>query len=386
MIPSLNLFVAHAFEPRSKAFNRREFKNTVNYIVAELIESGLASLNAVYGVKFDETVISEALMQLLKTADIGLIEISDNNPNVLYEYGYLMAAGKPTILIRSKRAARHGPDVPADIKGRIFVEYDDLADLRKKLIAPLATAVSRRQLSVESLILRLAHIWFPRDVQSIHVIAAHEYESVSSISRNSENYTVLDRFCDKDAVLEVMAFLSRIYPHARVIKYTDKEFSAQLALQENLVIVGGPGSDGKAVPGGNAICRQFRSRVRSRISYSPDCQEMLWSADDSQIHQRCSHRRESDETVEDWGYFACMPNPYNSHRRVVMIHGLHTFGVLGGTLAFGDSADARLNLEVLESRFEGDVPRSFESYFKVRIEQGVTLCPSIASTNIYVLG
>lgn len=65
-----------------------------------------------------------------------------------------------------------------------------------------------------------------------------------------------------------------------------------------------------------------------------------------------------------------------------MLHGLHTFGVLGAALAFGDTVEGSRNVSTVETAFGSIDSLAFEAHFRVSIEQGVTLCPAIELENL----
>nr|VFJ47404.1 MAG: molecular chaperone HtpG [Candidatus Kentron sp. FW] len=67
-----------------------------------------------------ELNIQQALIRQLREAHFGIAEISNNNPNVLYEAGFLHALGKPVILLR--RDESEAP-VPFNILGVFHGQY-----------------------------------------------------------------------------------------------------------------------------------------------------------------------------------------------------------------------------------------------------------------------
>jgi len=62
-----------------------------------------------------------------------IVDISDWNPNVMFELGLVYGLGKEAIIIKQKDAK-----VPVDLQGMIYVPYDDYVDLKDALVKYLA--------------------------------------------------------------------------------------------------------------------------------------------------------------------------------------------------------------------------------------------------------
>lgn len=74
-----------------------------------------------------------------------LADITENNPNVWFEVGYAIAAGKEVVFVCSR--GREAP-FPFDVQHRNIIQYatdslSDFADLRKKLVARLKAAAKK---------------------------------------------------------------------------------------------------------------------------------------------------------------------------------------------------------------------------------------------------
>ncbi len=91
-----------------------------------------------YRVDRDNTVqvIAEAIEGGIRNAEICLAEITEDNPNVCYELGFAVAAGKPVIMVCSdERVSRK---YPFDIQHRIVIRYgtratSDFLKLQKEI-------------------------------------------------------------------------------------------------------------------------------------------------------------------------------------------------------------------------------------------------------------
>src|ERR1700730_12701180 len=62
--------------------------------------------------------ITEDILQGLKDATLCVADLTENKPNVMWETGYAMALGKPTILI-----GQSVETIPFDLKNHRILEY-----------------------------------------------------------------------------------------------------------------------------------------------------------------------------------------------------------------------------------------------------------------------
>jgi hypothetical protein len=85
-------------------------------------------------VRLDEKCIlgsmTGRMLHEISRAAIVVVEISNNNPNVLYELGYADALRKPAILVVHFHLENQ---VPFDIRDRQYIAYSDERDLQGKL-------------------------------------------------------------------------------------------------------------------------------------------------------------------------------------------------------------------------------------------------------------
>ena len=81
--------------------------------------------------------------------------------------------------------------------------------------------------------------------------------------------------------------------------------------------------------------------------------------------------------TEDYGYFAALRNPYDEKFRAVLLHGIHTLGVVGAARIFSDETNAEVNYKFLiDDFFAGAIDDiSFECTFNVDINYGTVLSP-----------
>lgn len=78
--------------------------------------------------KIDETIIN-----YLKTADLVIIDMSEHNPNVFYEFGFRHSTGKPFIPIRTKTSEKIPFDVSTLRTIEFTTEVDDIEQAKRQL-------------------------------------------------------------------------------------------------------------------------------------------------------------------------------------------------------------------------------------------------------------
>lgn len=245
--------------------------------------------------------------------------------------------------------------------------------------------------SIESLNIKsmFYKLWFSKKTQSIVIVVSPEEDKPQDANIYSRNYGFMDNVGDKDAILEIVKLLSKKYPKAELdIRSADTYEPSYKNLRKNIVVIGGPGGseyemlDGTLVDDcGNKICREFGKKINSKVSYSNDCETMI--VDDNKYKAQY----ESDGIMEaDYGYFCAMPNPFNHESRVILIHGIHTLGVVGAAIAFSDDSIAESNFQILNELFSKETKNEimFETFFNVAVHKGQAFCPTINAKDIFI--
>jgi CheY-like chemotaxis protein len=87
----------------------------------------------------DNVVVMCKICQGIQKARYAVIDISDWNSNVLFEYGLVCGLGKRAILIKNKKAK-----VPTNLRGLEYISYtDDYEELKSKIIDSLGNLVEK---------------------------------------------------------------------------------------------------------------------------------------------------------------------------------------------------------------------------------------------------
>ncbi|HZS74067.1 MAG TPA: hypothetical protein VFA69_06140 [Candidatus Nitrosotalea sp.] len=367
----IRIFLSYAFTPKQGAYTKDE--------IQRVLEEGIDSVKQKLGERirnfrieadYELTeyggILRSELLSKISNADIFIADISDNNPNVFYELGYIDALKKPTIIIKSRKEEEQY-QIPSDISDRFYLKYDKITDVKDRLADSLKKRIEE-VLEVPHLSLDdVRRLWFAEDASVINVIGPPSETKTKFSEVQSPNYVYLDRLGDKDAMLEILILLSRLYPSAKIRKFMAKDFQPSM-LDENIVVVGGPGAPDEV---SNSICKLMTEKLKSRISYSDDGEKMCLN--DGKAFS--SEYDKNQEIITDYGYFGRMQNPLNPRSTVILIHGIHTYGVLGSARAFSDHDLATKNVQTILD--EIGLNPYFESWFRTDVFNGVVKIPEI---------
>lgn len=378
---SINIFVSHPFVPNNGVYDIEKFRTNITLLIskAENIvrkEYQDFDIDATFFFTDPFTTLPSQIEQEIRNCHLAIVDITENKPNIFFEYGLLYGLNIPTILIKTEASMVDFP-IPADLKDRFPIVYKGFDSLIETVVNKLAEAF-KKILHNDSLAnIYLNKIWFPTDVGTIHLVAPVETEKPEFASTESRNYIFLNNLQDIDSVLEVSNFLNRTYRNTKICMYASDEFSKHT--DENLVIIGGPGEDGD----GNAICAEIMELMDVKINYCFD------EEDETMIYDGKTFTAEykGGKITKDYGYFARFPNPLNPRASVILIHGIHTFGVLGAAKVLSDIPAAQGNIrKILKKLNLDDIKEaSFECFFPVNVFKQTVMCPEIEYIHILPL-
>ena len=371
---AIRVFLSYAFEPWQKAYKAPEIRAMLDRAVeAAGRRPGLAGrdvrLVTDYAME-PGRILRDEIHRKLRASDVAVVDISDNNPNVLYELGYMEALGKyPPILLKSNKE-KEKYKVPSDINNKIYLPYDHIDDVEGLLANALEKQVAE-MLDAPPGLNEVRMLWYGKEARTIHVIAPQSQQETEFASTESPNYDRFHKFGDKTAVWETLVLLTKLYPGADVKVHVADEFDMESEMRrDNLAVIGGPGFGDE----GNRVCRTILQRMRSAVSYAEDYETMLAG----QGKLRATY--EGRQMTQDYGYFARFRNPYNPDSAIVLAHGIHTLGVLGAARAFSVDPVSRDNIVWALDELGSDP--CFESWFPVGVTNGVSDVPEMRTAKL----
>jgi hypothetical protein len=370
---SINIFVSHPFVPKNSTYNLKQFRSNIKSLITKA-GNIVKKEHQDFEIKivFDFNDFYESLPQQIETnirnSHFAIVDITENKANIFYECGLLYGLNIPMLIIKGKKSLNKFP-IPSDIKNRLVIDYKDGDELIRKCLENVADQF-RRLLHHDSLSnIYISKIWFPKDVPNIHIITSSEPTKRPEFSSpDSANYMFLENLGDKDSLLEIVTFLNRTYRNVNVALFAADNYSHNL--EGNLVLIGGPG---ETTGDANHICKIMMEKMKLKIHYSNDCEKLIYKS------TQFKATKKGKQINLDYGYFARFPNPFNPATSVILVNGIHTFGVLGAAMAFSDHPAAQGNIrKVMEKLNLPNIKQaSFECFFPVEVSQQMVSCPTI---------
>lgn len=370
---SINIFVSHPFVPKNATYDLKSFRDNIKKLITKA-GNIVKKEHQDFDIKivFDFNDFKESLPQQvesnIRNSHLAIVDITENKANIFYEYGLLYGLNVPILPIKAESSLKKFP-LPSDVKNQLIITYKNFDELIKTCVERLADEL-RILLHYDSLAnIYLNKIWFSSDVGNIHVVTSTEGEKREKFALpTSDNYMLLESLGDKDSLLEVMSFLNRNYRNTNSSMYAADSYPNNM--EGNFVVIGGPGDE---EGDGNKICKNFMDRMDVKVTYSNDCEKLLFG------RKKFTATKVKNKTVQDYGYYARFPNPFNPNSTVVLIHGIHTFGVLGAAKAFSDHPSAQGNIRKVLKKLKLDNIKqaSFECFFPVEVYQQTVVCPEI---------
>lgn len=377
---SINIFVSHPFKPDNVVYDLEKFRTNIKLLISEaenIVRKDYNDFELDKIIEFSDfqNGLPKQIHSSIKKSHFAIVDITENKPNIFFEYGLMKGLNVPTLLIKTKKSFADF-DLPTDIKDEIAISYENFDELRAKCLNNVVILFKQLLNSDVLYNVHLNKIWFNNNPQTIHVVTSSEANKREFASPESDNYMFLENLGDKDALLDIMTFLNRNYRNVRLPMYAADDFKSQF--EDNIVVIGGPGDeDGDS----NNLCGLMTQKINSKISYSEDCEILQFDGNEYRAIKK------GNKTIMDYGYFARFPNPFNSKSSVILLHGIHTFGVWGAAKAFSDHPLAQGNIKaVLEKLKLDDIKQAaFECFFKVDVLPHSVVCPTVSVDKIIPL-
>lgn len=132
----MNVFVIMPFREPFNGYYQQLYRPTLEQLGYEVVRADDI---------FNPRPIMLNVQDSILAADMVLCELTDRNPNVLYELGLAHAIGKPAIMV-----ARSEDDIPFDLRHIQFITYDpEQPGWRERLVAGITSSVHALEQSIE---------------------------------------------------------------------------------------------------------------------------------------------------------------------------------------------------------------------------------------------
>ena len=268
--------------------------------------------------------------------------------------------------------------------------------------------------SVKNSIKNFCNLHLFKDPSDIYIICSKEPELPANASVYSPEYQYVNNFADKDLLLYVYGFLSKIYSNAKIyIKYPyEYKFESNAGrrfMQDNLVLIGGPATNSilrkvlydencpitkytKVIfpPStekerenediraccncphfkdgtGKIVCE--RSKNFCKIEEIKQIDNRVFALKGNPIYTNKFETYSSDNLlIEDYGMFAALENFYSTSHRIVIISGSHSLGALGAFKSYVPLDNSVASQRTIDNNYSKvNEYKNFASFHKTTI-------------------
>ena len=253
-----------------------------------------------------QTIINEVI-KYIDTSSFCVFELSDNNPNVLFELGYAYSKGKGIALLKNKGSQM---SIPSDLSGLFILYYDDsisLENLALDLSIYIEESIKKTIKEKHEYLLR--RIWSFRDDEKVIFVSGNL----------KDQYLVLPP--DASALLESSLNVKTLYPNVNIERFYAIDLPQEYENSMSIVSIGGPSS--------NQVTRRFLDKVNFPWNYvrpTPDAKQIMVNKISKQKRTRVLD--ENGHVKRDFGFFMKIPNPSAENKTVILITAMTTEGVL----------------------------------------------------------
>lgn len=265
--------------------------------------------------------VTDGIIKFIEKSIFCLFEISDNNPNVMFELGNAYAKNKGLIFLKHIESTST-KQVPSDIIGKFILyygggDYPDLEKMRPKIVESIRDYV----IDVYN---KKSETWMRRiwDIKGDNLVV---------VSGNLfSKYIVEPR--DADAMFASTLKLVNLYPGLKVKRFYSKDFPEKSFQGNDLLVVGGPDS--------NKITKKILEGLDPTFpfSYEETDEPYDFVLKDRSSLREFKKRFDGKDLKSDYGFFLKVPNPYASERNILLITGIGGEGTFACSqaLPFGD--------------------------------------------------
>lgn len=328
----LKVFVGYQIE--SEYHDTEDLKEAI-FKAKEIVEENFSNIDL--EIKFGEfgagKVLFNEVLSAIKDCEIAIFDISENNPNVLIEVGLAYGNNKQVILLKNE-SSKERFKVSSDISAFIYVPYKD-KEAVPETYSEIANSILTYLKEAPESLLYFKSLWGFRDVDQVYVVCPELEEPEKRQYPEPQEFLYLGKYGDIDSLIVIYSSLNKIYPQLSMKFCTSEEFKniPGNPYASNLILIGGPDY--------NKVTDSFMKYTPFEFSQDETDETTLVYKQGNRIFRP---EFKLHQEIVDYGFFLKIPNPYNPDKKLIMINGIHTYGVYGSAKCFSLYDEHEINI------------------------------------------
>ena len=322
----IKIFVGYKID--SEYHSSKSLKNAIGTVKSLIEDSIDVNLEIQYGEFSPGRFLFNEVFKAIIECEVAVFDISENTPNVLIEVGLAHGNNKHVILLKNALSEEKFK-VPSDINAFIYVPYRNNKTLSQiDTCKELANAIISYLKEIPKPMLYFKSLWGFSETDQVYIVCPELEEPEKRQFAEPQEFLYLGKYGDIDSLIVVSSTLNKIYPHLNIKFCTSEEFKSIPGnpYAANLILIGGPDY--------NKITEAFMDSSSFEFIEDKQGDTVLRYKKTGQNFKSRFREQEKIEEVIDFGFFLKMQNPNNPDKKVILINGIHTYGVYGTAKCF----------------------------------------------------
>jgi hypothetical protein len=380
----INIFFAHQYSDTriSKSDKEQALIDAVQAIQSKELPNSEYELEWQNFELDTGTHIGEQIIDIIETSDIFIADISQQNPNVIFElgvaYGFQKLADKHLIWIAHEET--DVSNIPSDLRG-LYIQkynYNNLKSLLERRIGVLTKEIIdvREDYDHEE---RIKRYWGELNNSSIDLVCSEipDQEKPDFASPTHINYLRYAKFADLDSLVYLKSAFTKYYPGSHIRHFTHSEYVNRDAKIQ--IVIGGPTWNTKT--------REILSRFPCYFDRCQDSDYDSVTIEFNELEEYEFRPKIEGELNGREGRMLSDVSLYgrinvSQDRSVYLVAGCTTYGVYGASQCLLEEDVAAQNAEYLSDKTEG---RDFIMMFESDIVGQLVQVPDFSLENPLVI-